>query len=100
MKVKSIYLNGSQDILEYPTGEIEPSTLKYMLKDAVERKIPRSAIVVFTKEQRAVRNSPDFGYVQVQRKIRLGELYKIYRLGEGKEFSFSDASGPLILSAD
>ncbi len=89
--MKPLYLNGSGSVMQYPNDDVDTDTLKCILEDAVEHKIPKSARIVIIKHERVIKSDPEYGYTNRERIVRLLELFQMYESIFSKKFSPSKA---------
>jgi hypothetical protein len=77
----------TEDILEWPGGDIETKKIAAMLLEAHEKSLPDSAIVQYCKSQRVKDWDPEHQeYETITRKKTVGQLKRWYRDVEGYDF--------------
>nr|MBI4156162.1 hypothetical protein [Candidatus Woesearchaeota archaeon] len=84
---KAIRLDASDEVLEYPNGDVEIITLEEILTEATIESIKKDQLVFITKEERAKNFDSEAPYWRrVSYKIPLSMLYKMYKDLTGENF--------------
>ena len=84
---KAIRLDASDEVLEYPAGDVEISSLERILTEATIMGIKKDQLIFITKEERAPNfDSEDPDWHKVSYEVQLSSLYKMYRNLTGESF--------------
>ncbi len=84
---RAIRLEGSDEMLEWPNGEIQHDVLERLLTDATEKKIEKSRLVIVIHNERVANFNPENPrYKNAIYRVPLKELYEMYKDINGEEF--------------
>jgi len=87
IKQKAIRLDGSEEVLHYLDGSIESETLEKILESATEKKLKKGTLIIVTYNQRVKGfNHDNPEWEDVEKKVRLGYLFKLYEERNGEPF--------------
>lgn len=87
MEKTSINLDGSKEILKYPSGEYNEKVLEKILYDATLKEINENKLIITTSEERVKDfNSSDPQWQKVKHNIELKELFNLYEKIGGQKY--------------
>ncbi len=87
MAQRAIRLDGSDEVLEWPNGDVEQDVLETILYDAIEKGIDKQRPVLVIHRERVENFNPDNPrWKDVPYRRKLQELLRLYEDLTGKEY--------------